>query len=86
MSTALETRATLEDLLERVLDRGLVIDADLVISLAGIPLIGVKLRAMIAGIDTMLERGIWRDWDEALRVEAEKERMSTREGGNDESQ
>lgn len=85
MSTALETRATLEDLLERVLDRGLVIDADLVISLAGIPLIGVKLRAMIAGIDTMLEHGIWRDLDQTLRTAVKKRCGNIEEGGNNES-
>ncbi|MFH1140473.1 MAG: gas vesicle protein, partial [Chloroflexota bacterium] len=40
-------KATLVDLLDRVLDRGLIIDADIIISLAGVPLIGIKLRAAL---------------------------------------
>lgn len=46
-------RATLVDLLDRVLDKGLILDADLIISLAGVPLIAVSLRAAIAGVETM---------------------------------
>ncbi len=56
------------DLLDRVLDKGLVIHADVIISVAGIPLIGVNLRAAIAGMETMLEYGMMRDWDEAIRA------------------
>ncbi|MBI2851917.1 MAG: gas vesicle protein [Chloroflexi bacterium] len=70
MNSTLETRATLADLLERVLDRGLVIDADLIIQVAGIPLLGIKLRAAIAGMETMLRYGTWQEWDEALRMDA----------------
>lgn len=63
-----ERNATLVDLLDRVLDKGLVIHADVIISLSGIPLIGVNLRAAIAGMETMLEYGIMRDWDAAIRA------------------
>lgn len=54
-------RATLVDLLDRVLDKGLVLDADLIISLAGVPLIAVSLRAAIAGAETMRKYGMMRD-------------------------
>ncbi|MBI4302644.1 MAG: gas vesicle protein [Chloroflexi bacterium] len=60
--------ATLVDLLDRVLDKGLVIQADLIISVAGVPLIGVNIRAVLAGIETMLEYGLMRDWDEGMRA------------------
>ncbi len=63
-----ERSATLVDLLDRVLDKGLIIHADVIISLSGIPLIGVNLRAAIAGMETMLEYGIMRDWDAAIRA------------------
>ncbi len=55
------------DLLDRILDKRLVVQADLVISLAGIPLVGVSLRAAIAGMDTMLKYGMLTDWDEKIR-------------------
>lgn len=73
-----ERNATLVDLLDRVLDKGLVIHADVIISLSGIPLIGVNLRAAIAGMETMLEYGIMRDWDAAIRAyEREHRRKET---------
>ncbi|MBI4199256.1 MAG: gas vesicle protein [Chloroflexi bacterium] len=50
--------ASLVDLLDRLLDRGLVVNADVVISLADVPLIGLNLRAALAGIETMLSYGV----------------------------
>ena len=70
-----DTHATLVDLLDRVLEKGLVINADLIIHMAGIPLLGVNLRACLAGMETMLNYGIWQDWDEAQRSIATKERQ-----------
>jgi hypothetical protein len=54
--------------LDRVLDKGLVINADLIISLAGVPLIGVNLRAALAGMETMLQYGMMKEWDEHTRA------------------
>ena len=68
MEPVRDTNATLVDLLDRVLDKGLVIYADVIISLAGIPLIGVNLRAALAGMETMLKYGVLVDWDEKSRV------------------
>jgi len=73
MNPSRDTHATLVDLLDRVLEKGLMIDADLIIHVAGIPLLGVKLRAALAGMATMLGHGIWEDWDEALRAGAAEE-------------
>ncbi len=70
MKPTREGQATLVDLLDRVLDKGLVLDADVVICVAGIPLLGVKLRAALAGMETMLKYGIWTEWDAAQRAEA----------------
>ena len=61
-------RATLVDLLDRVLDRGLFLRADLVISLAGIPLFGVTLSVALAGTETMLKYGVMTDWDQEIRA------------------
>ena len=78
MNPTRDTHATLVDLLDRVLDKGLVLDADLIIHVAGIPLLGVKLRAALAGMETMLKYGIWQDWDEAQRSIATRERQQKR--------
>jgi hypothetical protein len=55
-------RATtnLADILERVLDRGLVIVGDIRVSLLDIELLTIKLRLLISSVDTARELGI--DW------------------------
>jgi len=62
------TNATLVDLLDRILDKGLIINADIIISVAGIPLIGVNLRAALAGMETMIKYGMMVEWDKTTRV------------------
>jgi hypothetical protein len=78
MQPSRDTHATLVDLLDRVLEKGLVLNADLIINVAGIPLLGVNLRACLAGIETMLKYGIWQDSDEAQRAIAARERKQIR--------
>jgi hypothetical protein len=81
MEPTRDTRTTLVDLLDRILDKGLILDADLIINVAGIPLIGIKLKAAIAGIETMLKYGIWEDWDAAQRaVAVEGQRLKEKKG------
>lgn len=77
---------TLVDLLDRVLDRGVVLDADIMINLAGIPLLGLKLRLVLAGMETMLRYGMWRDWDEAQRGIAPRTAQSKGATGEIEAQ
>lgn len=62
-----DPEATLPDLLNAVLDKGVHLDLDLIVSVADVPLISVNLRAAIAGIETMLEHGMLRGWDERTR-------------------
>lgn len=52
--------ANLGDILERVLDRGLVIVGDIRVSLLDIELLTIKLRLLIASVDTARQLGI--DW------------------------
>jgi hypothetical protein len=70
--------ATLVDLLDRILDKGLVIHADVIVSVNGIPLIGVNLRAAVAGMETMLRYGVMQGWDEKTR-EWERKHRSKKE-------
>src|SRR3954453_16668810 len=50
----------LADILERVLDKGIVIAGDIVINLLDIELLTIKLRLLIASVDTAKEMAI--DW------------------------
>jgi hypothetical protein len=53
-------RDTLSDLLERVLDRGVVIAGDIVVNVLNIELLTLKVRLLIASVDTARAMGI--DW------------------------
>ncbi len=75
MEPTRNSHATLVDLLDRVLDKGIVIQADIIISLAGVPLIGVNLRAALAGMETMLEYGLMKEWDARTRAWENEQRQ-----------
>lgn len=57
----------LVDLVDRILVKGVILHADLIISVSGVPLIGVNLKAAIAGMKTMLDYGMMEAWDEKIR-------------------
>ena len=51
---------SLADILERVLDKGVVIAGDIVVNVLDIELLTLKVRLLIASVDTAKEMGI--DW------------------------
>ena len=57
----------LVDLVDRILAKGVILHADLIISVSGVPLIGVNLKAAIAGMTTMMDYGMMDAWDEKVR-------------------
>jgi len=59
--------SALVDLIDRILVKGIILQADLIISVSGVPLIGVNLKAAIAGMTTMLDYGMMEAWDEKIR-------------------
>lgn len=60
---------TLADILERVLDKGVVIAGDVTVSLVGVELLNIKLRLLIASVDKAMEMGInWWAHDPYLSV------------------
>src|SRR5919107_6421387 len=59
--------ANLADILERVLDKGIVIAGDIQINLLDIELLTIKLRLLVASVDKAREMGInWWEHDDAL--------------------
>ena len=57
----------LVDLIDRILAKGVILHADLIISVSNVPLIGVNLKAAIAGLTTLMDYGIMEAWDEKIR-------------------
>jgi len=50
--------STLVDVVERILDKGLVINADITVSVAGVELLGIKIRAALASFETAAKYGL----------------------------
>jgi Gas vesicle protein len=64
---------SLADVLERVLDKGVVIAGDIQINLLDIELLTIKLRLLIASVDTARRIGInWWESDPALAGGSDK--------------
>jgi hypothetical protein len=63
--------ANLADILERVLDKGIVVAGDIQINLLDIELLTIKLRLLVASVDRAREMGInWWESDPSLSREA----------------
>lgn len=74
----------LGDILERVLDKGLVIAGDIQVNLLDIELLTIKLRLVIASLDTAREVGInWWENDPWLNADAGRRAVSGKAGRGD---
>jgi len=59
----------LADILERVLDKGIVIAGDITIALAQVELVSIKIRLVVASVDKAMEMGInWWQQDPFLHA------------------
>ena len=68
------TEATnLADILERVLDKGIVIAGDIQIKIADVELLTIKIRLLVASVDKAMEMGInWWQTDSFLSSKAKE--------------
>lgn len=61
----------LADILERVLDKGIVIAGDIKIQIGDVDLLNIKIRLLIASVDKAMEMGInWWQQDPYLSTKA----------------
>lgn len=73
--------AGLADILERILDKGVVIAGDIQVKLADVELLTIKIRLLIASVDKAKELGInWWEADSYLStkakdIESEKDKV-----------
>ncbi len=69
---AIET-TNLADILERVLDKGIVIAGDIKIQVADVDLLNIKIRLLVASVDKAMEMGInWWQQDTYLSSKAKE--------------
>src|SRR5436189_3440946 len=70
----------LADLVERILDKGIVVAGDIAINVLDIELLTIKLRLLIASVDKAREMGIdWWESDPQLTSHAEQLEEENRE-------
>lgn len=50
------------ELIDRTLNKGVILNADLIITVADIPLLAANLRLALASVETMLKYGVMNDW------------------------
>ena len=71
--------ATVADIIDRVLDKGLVINADIAVSLAGIELLSIRIRAVLASLEAAAKYGLQLPAGSNLDTDAWREAVVVKE-------
>ena len=50
------------ELIDRTLNKGVILNADLIVTVADVPLLAANLKLALASIETMMKYGIMTDW------------------------
>ena len=56
------------ELIDRILEKGAILNADLIITVADVPLLAANLRLALASVETMIKYGVMNDWLEATNI------------------
>ena len=69
--------SSLADILERILDKGIVIAGDIKIQIADVDLLTIKIRLLVASVDKAMEMGInWWQQDSFLSMDARESELA----------
>jgi hypothetical protein len=60
------------ELIDRALNKGVILNADLVVTVADIPLLAVNLKLALVSVETMLKYGMMEDWLKPLSLDEKK--------------
>lgn len=60
------------ELIDRALNKGVILNADLVVTVADVPLLAVNLKLALASVETMLKYGMMEDWLKTLSLDEKK--------------
>ncbi|PSQ04503.1 gas vesicle protein GvpM [Halobacteriales archaeon QS_6_71_20] len=63
MKPTKDSEHALVDVLDVLMREGAMIQADVLVTVADVPLVGINLRAAVAGLTTMREYGLFENWD-----------------------
>lgn len=68
----IDDKIGLVELLDRTLKKGVLLNADLIVTVADVPLLAANLKLALASVETMLKYGIMNDWLTAVSLEENK--------------
>jgi len=71
---------TLFDILDRILDKGVVINGDITVAFAGVDLLSLKVNLVIASLETAKRYGIELPWEKWAREKDELEKKEKKLG------
>ena len=60
------------ELIDRTLNKGVILNADLIVTVADVPLLAANLRLALASVETMLKYGMMSDWLTAVSLDKEE--------------
>ena len=61
------------ELIDRTLNKGVILNADLIITVADVPLLAANLKLALASVETMLKYGMMQDWSGTTILEKKEE-------------
>lgn len=63
------------ELIDRTLNKGVILNADLIITVADVPLLAANLRLALASVETMLKYGVMNDWLAPVQLNKEESKI-----------
>ena len=69
-----KTKYGIVELIDRALNKGVIVNADLIITVADVPLLAANLRLALASVETMLKYGVMNDWLAQQYVDKRKDK------------
>ncbi|HJT09538.1 MAG TPA: gas vesicle protein [Candidatus Nitrosotalea sp.] len=67
-----QQQLTIVDLIDRILDKGVVITGDITVSIVGVDLLSLKINLVIASLETAKRYGIKLPWEKMQKLEPKK--------------
>ena len=69
------TQTGIVELIDRTLNKGVILNADLVITVADVPLLAANLKLALASVETMLKYGVMNDWLKPTLLEEREKKI-----------
>lgn len=69
---AFQQQLTIVDLVDRILDKGIVITGDITVSIVGVDLLSLKINLVIASLETAKRYGIKLPWEKWVPLQQKK--------------